>query len=70
MCVLGAGDSGVSTFLQILARGEPVESRGSLSGELLIDGEAVSSSTYRQVVGFVPRVSSSPLRCFSLICTF
>ena len=56
MCILGAGDSGASTLLQILARGEPVESHGTLTGELLIDGEAMPSSAYKQVVGFVPRV--------------
>lgn len=50
MAVLGASGAGKSTFLDILAR---KSKRGSVGGEVLVNGRKVSSSEYRRVVGFV-----------------
>ncbi|GAA5979551.1 hypothetical protein JCM5350_004931 [Sporobolomyces pararoseus] len=50
MAVLGASGAGKSTFLDILAR---KSKRGSVGGQVLVNGRKVSSTEYRRVVGFV-----------------
>lgn len=50
MAVLGASGAGKSTFLDLLAR---KAKRGSVEGEILVNGKKVNESEYRRVVGFV-----------------
>ncbi|GAA5829442.1 hypothetical protein JCM11251_005053 [Rhodosporidiobolus azoricus] len=50
MAVLGASGAGKSTFLDLLAR---KEKRGSVEGEILVNGRKVPDAEYRRVVGFV-----------------
>lgn len=50
MAVLGASGAGKSTFLDLLAR---KAKRGSVQGDILVNGRTVSSTEYRRVVGFV-----------------
>ncbi|GAA6011275.1 hypothetical protein JCM10207_008284 [Rhodosporidiobolus poonsookiae] len=50
MAVLGASGAGKSTFLDLLAR---KAKRGSVSGEILVNGRKVPDTEYRRVVGFV-----------------
>ncbi|GAA5967082.1 hypothetical protein JCM11641_000435 [Rhodosporidiobolus odoratus] len=50
MAVLGASGAGKSTFLDLLAR---KAKRGSVSGEILVNGRKVPDAEYRRVVGFV-----------------
>ncbi|GAA5941477.1 putative ATP-dependent permease ADP1 [Sporobolomyces koalae] len=50
MAVLGASGAGKSTFLDILAR---KSKRGTVGGQILVNGRKVPSSEYRRVVGFV-----------------
>ncbi|GJN87353.1 hypothetical protein Rhopal_000302-T1 [Rhodotorula paludigena] len=50
MAVLGASGAGKSTFLDLLAR---KDKRGTVSGEILVNGRPVSATEYRRVVGFV-----------------
>ncbi|GAA5976093.1 hypothetical protein JCM10908_005384 [Rhodotorula pacifica] len=50
MAVLGASGAGKSTFLDLLAR---KSKRGTVQGEILVNGRAVTSTEYRRVVGFV-----------------
>lgn len=50
MAVLGASGAGKSTFLDILAR---KSKRGTVGGQVLVNGRKVSSTDYRRVVGFV-----------------
>lgn len=48
--IMGASGAGKTTLLDILAQRNK---RGSVEGNLLVNGEKVSSSDYRKVVGFV-----------------
>ncbi|KAK2606360.1 FAD-dependent urate hydroxylase [Conoideocrella luteorostrata] len=48
--IMGASGAGKTTFLDIMAR---KNKRGSVEGEFLVNGEKVSSSEYKKVVGFV-----------------
>jgi ABC-type lipoprotein export system ATPase subunit len=50
MAVLGASGAGKSTFLDLLAR---KAKRGTVHGEILVNGRSVPSAEYRRVVGFV-----------------
>lgn len=50
MAVLGASGAGKSTFLDLLAR---KSKRGTVQGEILVNGRAVTNTEYRRVVGFV-----------------
>ncbi|GAA5876426.1 hypothetical protein JCM1840_006022, partial [Sporobolomyces johnsonii] len=50
MAVLGASGAGKSTFLDILAR---KSKRGTVGGEILVNGRKVDDAEYRRVVGFV-----------------
>ncbi|KAK4699026.1 ATP-binding cassette, subfamily G (WHITE), member 2, partial [Phenoliferia sp. Uapishka_3] len=50
MAVIGASGAGKSTFLDLLAR---KSKKGSISGEILVNGKQVSDAEYRRVVGFV-----------------
>ncbi|GAA5884428.1 hypothetical protein JCM6882_005248 [Rhodosporidiobolus microsporus] len=50
MAVLGASGAGKSTFLDLLAR---KSKRGTVAGEILVNGRKVPASEYRRVVGFV-----------------
>ncbi|GAA5855775.1 hypothetical protein JCM8547_000351 [Rhodosporidiobolus lusitaniae] len=50
MAVLGASGAGKSTFLDLLAR---KSKRGSVTGEILVNGRKVPDAEYRRVVGFV-----------------
>lgn len=50
MAVLGASGAGKSTFLDLLAR---KDKRGTVAGEILVNGRHVSATEYRRVVGFV-----------------
>ncbi|GAA5926365.1 hypothetical protein JCM1841_006993 [Sporobolomyces salmonicolor] len=50
MAVLGASGAGKSTFLDILAR---KSKRGTVSGEIFVNGRKVDDAEYRRVVGFV-----------------
>ncbi|KAL5606174.1 uncharacterized protein BROUX77_003367 [Berkeleyomyces rouxiae] len=48
--IMGASGAGKTTFLDILAR---KNKRGTVSGILSVNGEAVDDSNYRQFIGFV-----------------
>ncbi|GAA6014458.1 hypothetical protein JCM8202_001541 [Rhodotorula sphaerocarpa] len=50
MAVLGASGAGKSTFLDLLAR---KSKRGTVNGEILVNGRTVSLTDFRRVVGFV-----------------
>ncbi|GAA5836741.1 hypothetical protein JCM5353_006883, partial [Sporobolomyces roseus] len=50
MAVLGASGAGKSTFLDILAR---KSKRGTVGGQVLVNGRKVQNAEYRRVVGFV-----------------
>ncbi|KAJ8295972.1 ABC transporter G family member [Rhodotorula toruloides] len=50
MAVLGASGAGKSTFLDLLAR---KSKRGTVEGEILVNGRHASETEYRRVVGFV-----------------
>ena len=48
--IMGASGAGKTTFLDILAR---KNKRGQVSGDFFVNGEKVSDSVYKNVVGFV-----------------
>jgi ABC-type multidrug transport system ATPase subunit/ABC-type multidrug transport system permease subunit len=48
--IMGASGAGKTTFLDILAR---KNKRGQVSGDFYVNGEKVSDSDYKRVVGFV-----------------
>lgn len=48
--IMGASGAGKTTFLDILAQ---KNKRGSVEGDFYVNGEKVSNSEYRKVVGFV-----------------
>lgn len=50
MAIMGASGAGKTTFLDILAR---KNKRGQMSGNFYVNGEKVSDSDYKNVVGFV-----------------
>ncbi|KAK4051863.1 FAD-dependent urate hydroxylase [Microbotryomycetes sp. JL201] len=50
MAVIGASGAGKSTFLDLLAR---KRKQGTVSGDILVNGNKVSDAEYRRVVGFV-----------------
>lgn len=50
MAIMGASGAGKSTFLDILAR---KSKRGTVSGEIKVNGHVMESSSYRRLVGFV-----------------
>ena len=50
MAVLGASGAGKSTFLDILAR---KSKRGTVGGQVLVNGRKIQNAEYRRVVGFV-----------------
>ncbi|BGP14521.1 hypothetical protein JCM10213_005190 [Rhodosporidiobolus nylandii] len=50
MAVLGASGAGKSTFLDLLAR---KSKRGTVEGEILVNGRKVPDAEFRRVVGFV-----------------
>lgn len=50
MAVLGASGAGKSTLLDLLAR---KSKRGTVEGEILVNGRHASETEYRRVVGFV-----------------
>ncbi|KAI9732695.1 MAG: hypothetical protein M1818_007429 [Claussenomyces sp. TS43310] len=50
MAIMGASGAGKTTFLDILAR---KNKRGVVRGDLYVNGEEVSDSEYKSVVGFV-----------------
>ncbi|SCZ99125.1 BZ3500_MvSof-1268-A1-R1_Chr3-1g05826 [Microbotryum saponariae] len=50
MAVMGASGAGKSTFLDLLARNSK---HGTVEGDILVNGQQVGDSDYRQVVGFV-----------------
>ena len=50
MAVMGASGAGKSTFLDILAR---KNKRGTISGDILVNGEKIPDNEYRNVIGFV-----------------
>jgi len=50
MAVMGASGAGKSTFLDILAR---KNKRGTVSGDLYVNGEKILDNEYRNVAGFV-----------------
>lgn len=50
MAIMGASGAGKTTFLDILAR---KNKRGSVEGNFYVNGEKVSNSDYKNVIGFV-----------------
>ena len=50
MAIMGASGAGKTTFLDILAR---KNKRGMIDGDFYVNGEKVSDSDYRSVIGFV-----------------
>lgn len=50
MAVIGASGAGKSTFLDLLAK---KAKKGSIRGEILVNGKQVGDAEYRRVVGFV-----------------
>ena len=50
MAIMGASGAGKTTFLDILAR---KNKRGVMEGDFCVNGEKVSDSDYRSVIGFV-----------------
>lgn len=50
MAIMGASGAGKTTFLDILAR---KNKRGQTSGDFYVNGEKVSDSEYKNVIGFV-----------------
>ncbi|KAM0754863.1 hypothetical protein T439DRAFT_309694 [Meredithblackwellia eburnea MCA 4105] len=50
MAVIGASGAGKSTFLDLLAR---KRKKGTVSGDILVNGKQVGDAEYRRVVGFV-----------------
>ena len=50
MAIMGASGAGKTTFLDILAR---KNKRGTSTGEFFINGENISDSDFRSVIGFV-----------------
>ena len=50
LAVMGASGAGKSTFLDIIAK---KAKRGSVHGEITVNGQSISSDKYRRIVGFV-----------------
>lgn len=50
MAIMGASGAGKSTFLDILAR---KQKRGTVSGEILVNGRSVAHEEYKKIMGFV-----------------
>jgi ABC-type multidrug transport system ATPase subunit len=50
LAIMGASGAGKSTFLDILAK---KTKRGSVSGEVLVNGRTMTADKYKRIVGFV-----------------
>lgn len=50
LAIMGASGAGKSTFLDILAK---KTKRGSVSGQVLVNGRTLTADKYRKIVGFV-----------------
>ena len=50
LAIMGASGAGKSTFLDILAK---KTKRGTVGGEIMVNGQSITSDKYRRIVGFV-----------------